>query len=229
VEYNPYSVYESRGLYKLLLEQYFDQPSLKPLLKAAEWTFHQLGSWCCDVLCQKWFDAVGIGAGGDSDQVEDELVKLDGDNWNEAKEACQNYTLPEPNLDDPLLFSNKIQRLIQILKIFYMNEEPVCGIIFVERRHTAYVLMWLIRSCADLHRIKSAVLTGHQANGVSEAKMGYKNQNRVISKFRNGEVNLLIATNVAEEGLDIQPCNLVLRYVKKRWFNHVRYRSYWVH
>lgn len=225
MEYYPYRAYESRGLYKLIHEQYSNQPSLKSLLKAAEWTFHQLGSWCCDLLCQQWFDAVGIGADDNLDQVEDELIKLDGDNWNEAKKACQKYTLPELNLDDPLLFSNKIQRLIHILKIFDQKEEPVCGIIFVERRHTAYVLMWLIRSCADLHNIKSAVLTGHQANGINEAKMGYKNQNRVISKFRSGEVNLLIATNVAEEGLDIQPCNLVVRYLKKRCFNHICYRS----
>jgi endoribonuclease Dicer len=216
VEYTPYSVYESKGLYKLLLDQSYEQPSLKTLIKAARWTYHQLGSWCCDVLCQNWFNTFKIGASSDVDRSEDELVQLNSDNWFAAKEACQSYSLPEPNLDDPSLFSNKIQRLIQILKIFSTSEVPLCGIIFVERRYTAYVLMWLIRSCAELQNIKSAVITGHQAQSVSEARMGYKNQNRVISKFRNGEVNLLIATNVAEEGLDIQPCNLVLRYVKTR-------------
>ncbi|KAI8583787.1 hypothetical protein K450DRAFT_219980 [Umbelopsis ramanniana AG] len=213
VEYTPYSVYESKGLYKLLLERFYDQPSLKNLITAARWTYHQLGSWCCDALCQKWFDTFSTGASDDDmNNSEDELLQLNVDNWVAAKEACQSYSIPQPNLEDPSMFSNKIQRLIQILKIFSSSKVPLCGIIFVERRYTAYVLMWLIRSCAELSNIKSAVLAGHQANGVSEAKMGYKNQNRVISKFRNGEVNLLIATNVAEEGLDIQPCNLVLRF-----------------
>jgi ERCC4-related helicase len=37
-------------------------------------------------------------------------------------------------------------------------------------------------------------------------------QKEVISKFRTGEINLLIATTVAEEGLDIKECNIVIRY-----------------
>ena len=37
-------------------------------------------------------------------------------------------------------------------------------------------------------------------------------QKDTIRNFRNGALNLLISTSVAEEGLDIPECNLVVRY-----------------
>lgn len=37
-------------------------------------------------------------------------------------------------------------------------------------------------------------------------------QGDTIRNFRQGKLNLLIATSVAEEGLDIPECNLVVRY-----------------
>lgn len=37
-------------------------------------------------------------------------------------------------------------------------------------------------------------------------------QSETINNFRHGRLNLLISTTVAEEGLDIPECNLVVRY-----------------
>ena len=42
--------------------------------------------------------------------------------------------------------------------------------------------------------------------------MTQNEQERVISRFHSGEKNLLLATSVAEEGLDIRDCNFVIRY-----------------
>ena len=37
-------------------------------------------------------------------------------------------------------------------------------------------------------------------------------QENAIKRFKDGEVNILLATNVAEEGLDISDCDYVIRY-----------------
>ena len=52
---------------------------------------------------------------------------------------------------------------------------------------------------------------GHGSSG-SEKGMTGDQQEKVMKKFRDGHVNLLIATNVAEEGIDIPVCNVVVRY-----------------
>ena len=39
-----------------------------------------------------------------------------------------------------------------------------------------------------------------------------KDQRQTIGQFREGALNLLISTSVAEEGLDIPECNMVVRY-----------------
>ena len=42
--------------------------------------------------------------------------------------------------------------------------------------------------------------------------MTQNEQEKVIKRFKTGEKNLLLATSVAEEGLDISDCNYVIRY-----------------
>jgi endoribonuclease Dicer len=71
----------------------------------------------------------------------------------------------------------------------------------------------LIESIDDLSHVKSAVMTGHGSTEEGDISMTYTRQNKIIQGFRENEINLMIATNVAEEGLDIQPCNYVYRLV----------------
>ncbi|NXU15475.1 IFIH1 protein, partial [Pardalotus punctatus] len=99
-----------------------------------------------------------------------------------------------------------------LMEEFTKAEEPR-GIIFTKTRLSAFALFQWIKDNPKFEEvgIKAHYLIGSGHN--SEMKPMTQNEQReVIDKFRRGNVNLLIATTVAEEGLDIKECNIVIRY-----------------
>ncbi|GMH46000.1 hypothetical protein BSKO_13964 [Bryopsis sp. KO-2023] len=110
-------------------------------------------------------------------------------------------------------------KVIQLFR-FLMNEvvgkggagDDWRGMIFVEQTISAVVLEQMIRSIPELtQHFRCQSLTGHGGSVMSTA-MEDKHQRRIVKLFRDGEVNLLISTSVAEEGLDITDCRLVVRF-----------------
>ncbi|NWW49817.1 DHX58 helicase, partial [Pedionomus torquatus] len=107
----------------------------------------------------------------------------------------------------------RLGKLEEILREHFQPLGASRGIVFTKTRLSAHSLLSWLQGTAALrgHHIKAAVLTG----------AGYSNQTRhmtqneqqdVIKLFREGAVNLLFSTSVAEEGLDIPECNIVIRY-----------------
>ncbi|KAF9130601.1 Dicer-like protein 1 [Mortierella sp. 14UC] len=128
--------------------------------------------------------------------------------------------------------TRKVQKLVEILR--EVGRQPgFCGILFVERRPTAHAMKEFLDQCKEfgpefgLDFIQTAVLTGHGAKGnLKQHHMNLKAQRRVLDGFRKGQFNLLIATDVAEEGLDIDRCRLVIRFdVKNTVISHIQSRG----
>ncbi|XP_051941606.1 endoribonuclease Dicer isoform X1 [Hippocampus zosterae] len=96
----------------------------------------------------------------------------------------------------------------------------LCGIIFVERRYTAVVLNRLIKEAGkqdpELAYISNNFITGHSIGKNQprnkQMEVEFRKQEEVLRKFRAHETNLLIATSIVEEGVDIPKCNLVVRF-----------------
>ncbi|XP_020265696.1 endoribonuclease Dicer homolog 4-like isoform X2 [Asparagus officinalis] len=114
--------------------------------------------------------------------------------------------VPE-TLEEPF-FLKKLSALIGILSSSRLKENMKC-IIFVKRIIVARTLAHILGSLKVLDYWKCEFLVGFHSGlrNMSRSKV-----NTIVEKFRSGEVNLLVATNVAEEGLDIQTCCLVVRF-----------------
>lgn len=118
---------------------------------------------------------------------------------------------------------------------FVDDPNAVCGIVFVRQRITAYILsMWLSKLAARfpdeygfitpnflVGRTAPSVLGEGSSNRGSVSQrnlpnpltpLGLQRQEEVLQKFRSRECNLLVATSVVEEGIEVPRCNLVVRF-----------------
>jgi endoribonuclease Dicer len=123
--------------------------------------------------------------------------------------------LPDLLTIDTSNASPKILTIIEVLKLCGSSpilQRDFCCIMFVERQKTAIALAELLKRVPELNTwLKPEWIIGHNTDqGVG---MDPKAQAATLARFGvPGSTNLLIATNVAEEGLDISPCNCVIRF-----------------
>ncbi|KAK6775177.1 hypothetical protein RDI58_026178 [Solanum bulbocastanum] len=108
----------------------------------------------------------------------------------------------QANVDAGYL-SSKVNCLLESL-LEYRDRKDLRCIIFVERIITAIVLRSLLNELLlEQSGWRTEVTTGR----ISMVK-----QNKIVEEFRKGLVNIIVATSILEEGLDVQSCNLVIRF-----------------
>uniref|UniRef100_A0A3Q1BDC2 RNA helicase n=1 Tax=Amphiprion ocellaris TaxID=80972 RepID=A0A3Q1BDC2_AMPOC len=95
----------------------------------------------------------------------------------------------------------------------FSSRDKARGIIFTRTRRSAIALSQWIQENPKFEDIEvkpAYVIGGGDQSNVKP--MTAAEQKDVLKKFHSGDVNLLVATTVAEEGLDIPACNFVIRY-----------------
>ncbi|WAR22444.1 DHX58-like protein, partial [Mya arenaria] len=120
---------------------------------------------------------------------------------------------PEPRIET---FANepenpKLIKLEEILLRVLSSNQNARGIIFVRTKELAQALVRWVNETDSLKGLNASEFTG-QGAAASDGGMTKSGQKNALQFFKDGQHRLLIATSVAEEGLDISKCNLVIRY-----------------
>ncbi|KAG0092235.1 Dicer-like protein 1 [Podila epicladia] len=201
--YNPPPKYNPTRLTLRMRRACGFEPKLLQTLNDASTNLSQLGPWCVDHI---WSLAVGNLIGTSKSITSSEHLAT-------VQRIVDDTSFLPPTCNDENL-TPKVQKLIQILRVTSMAlKDEFCGIIFVQRRDTAAALTILLQELKEFHDLlRVQVLAGHSEGNHALLNMTLKEQDAIINKFRSKEYNLLVSTSVAEEGLDIQPCNIVIRF-----------------
>ncbi len=106
----------------------------------------------------------------------------------------------------------KIEELAVLIETELKENEKAKAIIFTQFRDTASVIVSRLAQVTDA---RPAMFIGQAKKTSSKGEVSglkQKDQKRVIEQFKSGEINLLVATSIAEEGLDIPEVNAVIFY-----------------
>ena len=109
--------------------------------------------------------------------------------------------------------SNRLSHMCNSLVDRYENSNgDVRAILFTTRKISVYILQHALSKMEDLGlSYKLGILCGAGWIGCHR-KMDEEDHRETIDLFRQGKINLLIATTVAEEGLNVPDADFVIRY-----------------
>ena len=101
----------------------------------------------------------------------------------------------------------KVKEILQIVKREISENHKAKMIIFTQFRETATTIS---KRLNEIEKVNAKVFVGQaKKNG---SGLSQKEQRKIINEFSAGEINVLCATCIAEEGLDIPEVNAVIFY-----------------
>uniref|UniRef100_A0A914PBQ3 Uncharacterized protein n=1 Tax=Panagrolaimus davidi TaxID=227884 RepID=A0A914PBQ3_9BILA len=109
---------------------------------------------------------------------------------------------------DPCSESDIFKELIKCVNNQFIKNVNSKVIIFTSQRYYCKLGSEVIERYTGK---TAAFISGANASS-EEAGCNPSQQSQIVKKFRNGEIQILFATTVAEEGINIADCNLVITY-----------------
>ncbi|XP_076465243.1 antiviral innate immune response receptor RIG-I-like [Babylonia areolata] len=125
-----------------------------------------------------------------------------------------NFRIPDLQkaCDDPEDYNPKLKMLEEILLItMEKNQEDCACMVFVRSLELTKAIQCWIQRHPELKDLNPGRITGLKRS-VTDGGMKRQAVADVMFNFNLGEHKLVVCTSAAEEGLDFQACNLVVRY-----------------
>ena len=204
--------------HQILKTRYGQLPVFAKLFKKAKQHAAELGRWAADEYWSFCFSEKESRKRELRQELqfnrmksEKSVTELDGEiaQLREAAEHVKSHDNGVPKLTQKDL-SSKVLLLHKYINEYYRRHGNNRCIVFVEQRETARILCQIFTHIGGPH-FRAGLLVG-VSGSMGDFKVSLSKQVRTVSDFRKGEVNCIFATSVAEEGLDIPQCNLVVRF-----------------
>ena len=108
-----------------------------------------------------------------------------------------------------------LESLMKILNDQYHQDPTSRVIIFVEMRRVGADLSAYLNQREEIISTFGKDRVGYITStnqALSQFGQNANEQRLMLDRFKNGTLNILVATSVAEEGLDVAACNLIIKY-----------------
>ncbi|KAJ5152605.1 Dicer-like protein 2 [Penicillium canariense] len=182
---------------------------LAKFLERSNHMYEELGGWATDYFIEASIDQLRR-----SIEEDTAMTRLDRTERVYLLELLLGMSLPEGTMESTHI-SPKLEILLSSL--VNMDHPEFSGMIFAQRRATVNVLTKVLSlHPATKGRFRCASYVGWSNSTVRREFLGdlltQDMQRDTLSEFKAGRKNLIIGTDVLEEGLDVSACRLVICY-----------------
>lgn len=202
----------SEALEKVFLSgKTYCKDQLRGLVTKAEATCEELGPSPTDWYLRKCIEKLVQSVEGMDQRLLD---------WSKGEKAHLSSILrcllpPESDEVPPMSLKNLSPKVESLIDVLVSEAGPdFTGLVFVKQRIWVAILSEILSvhpRTKDLFRIGTFTSTTSTMRKFSVAELAsLRNEKNTLDDFRAGSKNLIIATSVLEEGIDISSCHLVI-------------------